>query len=81
MPIKSTFWFVNASFFLSCLLPRPFWLSPRQVMVVPVASKFDDYAAAVSASRLVYVCATCMCMWCLWEVRNDNVILTIKQWL
>jgi len=29
-----------------CLL-RPFWLSPRQVMVVPVSPKFDDYASQV----------------------------------
>ncbi|XP_014256412.1 threonine--tRNA ligase, cytoplasmic isoform X2 [Cimex lectularius] len=26
----------------------PFWLSPNQVMVVPVASEFDDYAIEVS---------------------------------
>lgn len=32
-----------------CLL-RPFWLSPRQVMVVPVSPKFDDYASQVSPS-------------------------------
>ena len=25
----------------------PFWLSPRQVMVVPVHSQFDDYAVFV----------------------------------
>lgn len=25
----------------------PFWLSPRQVLVVPVAPPFDDYATAV----------------------------------
>ena len=27
---------------------RPFWLSPRQVMVVPVSPKFDDYATQVT---------------------------------
>jgi threonyl-tRNA synthetase len=25
----------------------PFWISPRQVMVVPVASQFNDYAQEV----------------------------------
>lgn len=25
----------------------PFWLSPRQVMVIPVCSQFDDYAEQV----------------------------------
>ena len=30
---------------LSC---RPFWLSPRQVRVVPVIPKFDEYAKEVA---------------------------------
>ena len=29
-------------------LLRPFWLSPTQVMIVPVSAKFDDYAKEVS---------------------------------
>ena len=32
---------------------RPFWLSPRQGIVVPVAPPFDDYAKKV-------ICRTCM---------------------
>lgn len=31
----------------------PFWLSPRQVMVVPVGPMFDDYAEKVK--QLLYV--------------------------
>lgn len=27
---------------------RPFWLSPRQVVVIPVAAPFKDYAEHVS---------------------------------
>ena len=34
------------------LPPRPFWLSPRQVMVVPVAGKFDEYGEKVSPPPL-----------------------------
>ena len=34
---------------LVCLsMVRPFWLSPRQVRVVPVVPKFDDYAVKVA---------------------------------
>ena len=29
---------------------RPFWLSPRQAVVIPVAPPFDDYAKKVSVS-------------------------------
>lgn len=28
--------------------PRPFWLSPRQIVVIPVAAPFKDYAAKVA---------------------------------
>ena len=38
------------SFSLS-LPPRPFWLSPCQVMIVPVASRFDEYGLQVSHTR------------------------------
>ena len=34
---------------------RPFWLSPRQVMVVPVSSKFDEYASSVSDSYHLHI--------------------------
>jgi threonyl-tRNA synthetase len=27
---------------------RPFWLSPRQIVVIPVAAPFKDYAAKVA---------------------------------
>lgn len=27
---------------------RPFWLSPRQIVVIPVAAPFRDYAAKVA---------------------------------
>ena len=27
---------------------RPFWLSPRQVVVIPVAAAFKDYATKVA---------------------------------
>lgn len=26
---------------------RPFWLSPRQVIIIPVAHKYDDYAQSL----------------------------------
>lgn len=35
-----------------CSFHRPFWLSPCQVMVVPVAPKYDDYAEQVCCCTL-----------------------------
>lgn len=32
----------------------PFWLSPRQVMVIPVVSPFYDYAIKVSSFVKLY---------------------------
>lgn len=34
---------------------RPLWLSPRQVMVVPVGPTCDEYADKVSAIRCCFV--------------------------
>jgi threonyl-tRNA synthetase len=31
-----------------CLMCRPLWLSPRQVIVIPVAHAFDGYASEVA---------------------------------
>ena len=33
---------------LISLTSRPLWLSPRQVIVIPVAHAFDEYASKVS---------------------------------
>ena len=35
----------NNLFFLSC---RPFWLSPRQCILITVSANYDDYAKDVS---------------------------------
>ena len=44
---------------------RPFWLSPRQAMVVPVAARFDDYATEVTLNGVcVHVCVVCVCVLC-----------------
>lgn len=40
-----------ARFIFNVTFPRPFWLSPRQVIVLPVAAAFKDYAVDV-ATRL-----------------------------
>ena len=39
----------NMFFLSSCLFfnARPLWISPRQAVVVPVGSQFDDYANKV----------------------------------
>ena len=41
------------TFSLSLSLFRPFWLSPCQVMIVPVASRFDEYGLQVSLKCVV----------------------------
>ena len=33
----------------------PFWLSPRQAIVIPVSPKYDDYANKVRTSFLVLI--------------------------
>lgn len=43
---------------------RPFWLSPRQSIVVPVAPPFDEYAAKVSPWS---DCVCCFCAAHTWE--------------
>ena len=45
---------------------RPFWLSPRQGIVVPVAPPFDDYAKKV-------MCRTCMQAK---KIRNMNKLMS-----
>jgi threonyl-tRNA synthetase len=32
---------------------RPFWLSPRQAIVIPVAPPFDDYAKKVRDKMII----------------------------
>jgi len=34
---------------------RPFWLSPRQAIVIPVAPVFDDYAKKVIYDSAFFV--------------------------
>lgn len=34
-------------YFLLIIVKRPFWLSPRQVAIVPVSEKYNDYANEV----------------------------------
>jgi threonyl-tRNA synthetase len=38
----------NGSIVLNHSNNRPLWLSPRQVIVIPVAHAFDEYASEVS---------------------------------